>query len=1056
MHCSLFTLLYYYCTHIYYYRYNGRPLSGARVTTCWLDQKNMSDLGITEDMVYGDSVKSKADSYGRTGGKKLWTGKYRRRFNARERGSSSLIRYDRQLSRSPSPRGYNIQSSTNMESTSSLQLSDVSESQRCLSPSGYSLRSGDSQERPSSQTSDHSSQSGVRDESSEKSLSQTSRPGSRNSTSDRKRTASDVRSLTSNRFCGRKHHESDSDDTSSRERDSSRRSRPTAKHDSRSGKYSSRYSKKRDEHTSRRTLGPLTDKNSESDFKDRDREDEGIEERRQYRSRRSRESPRRTAKERSDDERQPKQEESSESDGQMMLKSRVPGRQSLSELPVQAQTSQEDSIPMTAEVMLDGTCSQVQPMDLDTSDNGSPEPGETIQIPEPSTKSEVGQPEPQVKTEKDSHDMESYVDAQPEDLYGSSQSGPQTRADTLPSTVPLGVFEFERDETPPAEIVEATAEWYRTQNIPDSISLQHMLQYYQQSMAAKGTKIEMGRWRDSVWPTASFHQGDQQQTQTATVDSPFTLVTVTSANQPTPTCSWNESIVPSTTKKHSTAVEPPLNPLSTTADISEEANDTSFPIVQLGAPSGQLTSHLSSDKKGSQELSDSEVQQQLQEFLNKTKSRGEGYSEPVLKSHPSARGEVSSFSIVDYGHVQNSNVERSSKQIGSSSYPEMELRERSIYGIPHNRDRSHSGTDSLRGPGVHHPAHYSQTSFSTFSYERAYSALNYPSTLDQRATVADHWSNLGESYELRPAQTGGHWKESERNEEHFRDGSRGVDEIWSREHNIVQRRERRIESLERMEVSDSRFKESDPSWGGEVRRQNQEVTATPSLAVTDLRFSNQPSLSPSLSSEQQLTFSHKKGLQKSEWKYSSPSHLRDHQFQEYTPSNEQSTSSPLLEVSHTKTGEHEHRYLTEVDCNAAGVTHESFDVFHKRIVDKLQASRNQSDQGQLQRGLTDELVERALNEGTARTMGKGQSTKESLEKDKPTSAYTSLGKEVTCSTTVEPSSDAQNADMDDTSLLRAIEENERATIPATNKLHVAHKYKHLQKSYYKVNASPQS
>ena len=55
--------------------------------------RNMIELGITEDMVYGDLATSKGDSYGRGGGNKTWKGRYQggggRRFAPRERNTCS-------------------------------------------------------------------------------------------------------------------------------------------------------------------------------------------------------------------------------------------------------------------------------------------------------------------------------------------------------------------------------------------------------------------------------------------------------------------------------------------------------------------------------------------------------------------------------------------------------------------------------------------------------------------------------------------------------------------------------------------------------------------------------------------------------------------------------------------------------------------------------------------------------------------------------------------------------------------------------------------------------
>ena len=998
----------------------------------------MNELGITEEMVYSDSARSKSDSYAKTGGRNVWTKRYHgsgRRLNPRDRGSSSLFRYDREPSKSPSPHGYNIQPASHMESAASLQSivttsikTEVSESQERLSPGGYSLRSGDSHEGPSSQTSDHSCQSGVKEESCDWSLSQTSH-GSRDHVSDRKRTSSDIHSSSSSRICARRYQESDSDDTSSRERDSNRKSKQTMKHDSRSD----RYSRRTGEHTSKKTPG-AADKNPGCDSKDRDKEERDKNERWKQRhghTRRISVSPRRNAKDETDNGEQRKVEESYESDGQManLTKSPIHDRQSLHQMPEQSQTNQEDDIQMTSEVPLyEEGSSQVQPMDLDTSDNGSPEPEKNTEISEPSMAAkQIAQLEHPTKVEQDPDEMESYVDAQLKGVHDTFQLQLQTQY-----TPPPTLFDFERDETPPAEIVEATAQWYQTQNIPpkfDPVSLQRMIQYYQRSVATSDTK--MG---NSMWPVTSFHRGGQQ---------PFTMTSVNNCS--TPTCGWNGRFL-SVTNQCTTNVEPPLNQVSAVANISKEVDDTSFPTVQLGAPSYQVgdpnSSHLPGDDRHSIKFSDSEVQQQLQVFLNKPRSIEDCYysSEHVSGSLPSDEGETL-FSVAESTsrrlseHIRSKESYYLSMECTTPNTRNNEVAYKNICDTQKG-GRSHSTIDGSCISSVVQPELYSQMpgkSRSALSRERISPGVHSHAALKDGTTGTDPRGSL----DMWPAPVRSQRREQPKIGEHFREDIWRVDEEWSREH--VHKREDVTDTVEQMETSSSRFKGSDQSWGREVISQNRRVNATP-LLVDECGFEIHPCLTDC---QFQLSYPHKC---ESESRNSSPPSNKEYPFQDYTSSNKQ--------ISHTEggfscglSGEHELCDPSDDDCNVTIVGNESFGFFHNRIVAQSPAPRSQSEHDQFQRILNEELAEGVMEEENARRMI-GKTNLE--ERNTPTVQA--------CSTIAEPSKDLQNTDNNGDTQLRAAGKHEANvhTIPTTRKVHNAHKYKRLQKSYYNVSANPRS
>ena len=1000
----------------------------------------MNELGITEEMVYGDSPRSKSDSYTKAGGRNVWARRYHgtgRRLNPRDRGGSSLFRYDRDPSRSPSPHGYDIQSASHMESASSLQSvittsikTEVSESQERLSPGGYSLRSGESQERPSSQTSDHSSQSGVREESFDWSLSQTSH-GSRDHVSDRKKTSSDIRSSTSNRLCSRKYQESDSDDTSSRERDSTRKSKWTTKHDLKSDRYPQRMG----ERTSKRTSGPVADKNPGSDSKDRDKEGRDKNEWwRQHRghTRRISVSPRRSAKDETDNGEQRKLEESYESDGQMVTLTMSPicdHHQCLHQMPEQSQTNKEDGIQMTSEIPLCEGSSQVQPMDLDTSNNGSPEPEKNVETSESHMAAkQIAQPEHPTKVEQDPDELVSCTDTKLKDVRDAFQVQLQTQY-----TAPATLFDFERDETPPAEIVEATAQWYRTQNIPpnfDPVSLQRIIQYYQRSVSASDTKIG-----NSMWPATLFHQGGQQQVTMTSVD-----------NCSTPTCSWNERFL-SVTDQCTTNVEPTLNHVSVT-NISEEADDTSFPTVQLGIPSYPVgdpnSSHLSGDNKHSLKFSASEVQQQLQVFLNKPRSSKDHFYSPEPASgslQPSheveallSMAESSSRKIIE--HIRNDESSYPSMECTTPNTRNNELAYKNICDTP-NRDRS--TVDCSNISSIVQPELYLQIpgkSRSPLSCGRLSSEVHNHATLEEGTIRIDPRLEPRGSLDMWPAPVRSQQREQPRIEEHFREDIWKMDKEWSREHEHVDKIEDLTDTVEWMETSVSGCKELDPSWGKEVRRQSRRVSATP--AVDKLRYESQPCLTASLTSEFRLYYPHK---QESESRNSSPPPHQEYQFQDYTSSSKQISRT---EKSFSCELSDEHKVCDPSDdCFVTIAENESFGFFHNRIVGQSPTPRSQSEQDRLHWILDEEPAERVMEEEIARKMicktnSEGRNT--------PTLQVHS--------TIAEPSKDLHNTDKDSSIQLRAV--GKRATnvqtIPTAGKEHNAHEYKHLQKSYYKVNS----
>ena len=1039
----------------------------------------MIELGITEDMLSSESSKSKGDSYGRAGGKKTWMQRYHgsgKRSN-RDRGSSSSFHYGRELSRSPSPSSnYKTQASGHLEAVSSLHSvgissskTEVNESQEHLS-CGYSLRSGDFNDRPPSQASNHSSQSGLTEESAERSLSQNSH-GSRDSTCDRKRHLSSTETRSSSRLRARRRYESDSDDASSKERDSKRKSK-LSNYDSKNDTHSSRYSRQMERYHSKRTSRQFRDKSSESDSRERDREEKDRRERwteYSHRSRRSRGSPRRRRREWSDDEKRSQQYDTSESDGQIIA----------NRLSVQPQGNQGDDVQICTEAqsIVEGT-SHVQPMDLDTSLNNSPESQQKNQSSESqaTVKAEI-RPEHQAKADQDSDDIDSHVDAQLESLFDNQHKKNQSHSSTVLSDPPSSVFDFERDETPPAEIVEATAEWYRTQNVPPNfnmIPLQHVLQYYQSSMSAGRNQKDDSSWHNPSWPATSLHQRDQQQQQSATAACAY------SATATSPASNTINSVqdVNLTAEHCTTMLEPKASPKSAVTNISEETDDTSFPTVQLGVPGVKTKSH--DDSRVSHKWSDSEVRHQLQMFLNKAKLRAEEYSstaKPVPGSHLLSRGGTVPLSTDmvepsregESDQISSSGIWQRSRDI--SPYPDVKSRksvchdkdeqtQQNVYTTPQNKDISHSSIGSSNHTLVEHPTCESYTDLmkgkessqasSSYSLEqeiperiRATFPHSYPpSTLcilppSEQTTVpvferdVGHKSDPRESYGMGQKLIQGQWKEHEQSEEHSTKKNWRAEEIWSRE-NVPLSRERVSDVGEWMETSASsanRMQESNSSWRGEARRQIREA---PLVAADEL---NPPPPANHYDIYQRSTCD--KDLQTSQL---------------------QQLSQPICQEHYTTTrvaGEFEHHpqptKLSSEDGNTVRAENEKLQLFQERVVDQLPAPRNQIEQDKFQQMLDRELEERALEEENAKCREKALENAHNY-------AYTILDTEKVESVTTEISCDTPSAEKETEAVTHssAVEENQH--IPAkkvqtglTTKKQVSRKYKQLQKSYYKVN-----
>lgn len=483
----------------------------------------MKELGITEDMIYGDLVTGKSDSYEKNGGKKLWMERYqrgRKKITARERESSSS-HWDKEPSR-------------NLSSRVSTETENY-ESREYPSTSVYSMRSGDTEKRLCSQSSDNSHDI-EKERSTSRSLSQVSR-----STTEPVHISGKKGQLTSGDSCiniqlhTRKPRASESDDSVLKGKE----------------KYSMRT-------------------------------------KRQLMDRRSRGNPSKRASDNSDDDKQD-QKCSSRSENVLLCPS-----------PLQS----EANVSSTAAAQVGEMVNQIPSVDFE------------VRVPGP----ELVKQEPLHRIE-DYDQMESQVCAQ----LDAQQNEPdiQTSCTSMSCTPPISAFDFERDETPPAEIVEATAEWCRTQNFPanlTSVSLQHVFQYYHSSVAVDGTKDknESRVWHNSVWP-GILQRGDQPLGQSLAA-----------------TCSSSDLMNPAYTSSSQSATLQNVNPTAVSSSIasnghihfsthskpvtrsSEQAN---LATVLHGVPTSAckpLSSHLSNAIDGdTHQLSDGEVQEHLKMFLNK-------------------------------------------------------------------------------------------------------------------------------------------------------------------------------------------------------------------------------------------------------------------------------------------------------------------------------------------------------------------------------------------------------------------------------------------------------
>ena len=286
--------------------------------------------------------------------------------------------------------------------------------------------------------------------------------------------------------------------------------------------------------------------------------------------------------------------------------------------PVQSQVIQRDIRQVPGEARADQTLNQIQPMDLVTSESSSPEPEGYV----PRSKLSLAikeENEPDAQAEQDQR-PEPPLDALVNDQLDNCQYDPQNQTIATPSSPVHRVFDFERDETPPAEIVEATAEWYRTQNIPpnfDSISLQHVFQYYQNSVAVSSSKIEDG----SLWPATQSQLGrEQQQEQTAATDS--------ACSAPTPI--MNQCSLLS------------QQPYATSTEANANASDDTIThLPQLEASPFKLTN------KESSVIINSDIQHQMETVLDKSKPGAQEFHLPEEGSIHSVTNE----NIFPYGHA---------------------------------------------------------------------------------------------------------------------------------------------------------------------------------------------------------------------------------------------------------------------------------------------------------------------------------------------------------------------------------------------------------------------
>ena len=701
----------------------------------------MKELGITEDMIYGDLITGKSDCYEKSSGKKLWMGRYqggRKKIAARERESSSSSHYDKEPSRSLSSPGYktHVVSHVDIASSSAGGTSlprfstetENNESQEYPSSNMYVMKSGDTQERPSSQASDNNSQGMEREGSASVSLSQASQV-----TKDSVHNNGKKRQLTSGDSCinsqlhARKQYESESDDSVFKEK----------------GKLKN-YSLKR---------------------------------KRQSVDRRSRGSPKKRANDYSDDEK-PKQDQ------------KYPSRSdsvSLCQSPLQA----EANIKVSAAAQVDEMVNQIHSVDLE---NFSEVPGPELVKQEPSHRIDLDydQLESQVSAQLDTHQTEPEI---------------QSSCTSMSCTPPISAFDFERDETPPAEIVEATAEWCRTQNFPadfSSVSLQHVFQYYQSSMAVDGTKNKNeGRlWHSPIWQ-GIFQQRDQPLGQS---------LAATSSDVTNPACSSQSAFYAS------------LQNVSPTAECSSSASDIhvhahfsarSKPVTkgskqanlatvqQHGVP---ICSYLACEPWSSHlnnamdedtcQLSDGEIQEHLKMFLNKQEAETIEHSFDCEHMPACFVAGVETTSDVTgcTGLEQANHTVRHCSQQGEEASSNFDLispchsRDQNIFTTPEHQERSYlmSNTDHScmqQGRNQRLTQHLSSQSYplnehvhvhkGSRDYEQALthdrlSTLNYGATMNsvEETTARMAEKDYHHKYDQKvnePSVSRNQWKEGEYN-----------------------------------------------------------------------------------------------------------------------------------------------------------------------------------------------------------------------------------------------------------------------------------------------------
>jgi hypothetical protein len=241
--------------------------------------------------------------------------------------------------------------------------------------------------------------------------------------------------------------------------------------------------------------------------------------------------------------------------------------------------------------------------------------------PEVSVTESVKQ-EPLHRIDLDCDQVESLVSAQ----LDAHQIEPESQS-SCTDMPPISAFDFERDETPPAEIVEATAEWYRTQNFPanfSSVSLQHVFQYYKSSMAVDGNnnKNEGGVWHSQIWPGRIQQRDQLLEQRLATTSSDVTNPVYSSQSafysglQSTNHTGESSSSASNVhTCSHSSVHSSPITNSSKQANLATVLLQD--PVCTYSACE-QLPSHLHNAIDGdTHRLSDGEIQEHLKVFLTK-------------------------------------------------------------------------------------------------------------------------------------------------------------------------------------------------------------------------------------------------------------------------------------------------------------------------------------------------------------------------------------------------------------------------------------------------------